>query len=258
MSDRSSNLGLPFLVAAQAQKHVVVNECLLKLDALIQLAAVSFTTTAQPANPADGALYILPSGKTGADWDGMANGALAYYRDGAWEEIAPLEGFSAYVKDADVALAFDGVTWRLVSGHLGALVRKTSSQTIATGTHTQLSFDSEVRDVGGFHSTSSNTSRLTVPAGVARVRVRANAAFAANGVGARSLRVLKNGASLPGVPFIRMINTGAGLAAAINVASGVLDVAPGDYFEASVFQDSGGDLNALADDATWFEIEAAG
>jgi hypothetical protein len=183
--------------------------------------------------------------------------ALAYYRDGAWEEITPREGFLAYVKDANVLRVYDGTAWRLAAGHIGALVTKSGDQAITTATHTLLTFETEVRDVGGLHSTSPNTRRLTVPEGVSRVRVSANAAFAANATGARSLRILKNGASLPGVPFIRMVNTGASLAAVINVASGVLDVTPGDYFEASVYQDSGGNLNVVADDATWFELQAA-
>lgn len=66
MSDTSTNLLLPFLAAAQAQKHVTVNEALLKLDALVQLAVVSATTSAEPGSPSDGQVYILPAGKTNA------------------------------------------------------------------------------------------------------------------------------------------------------------------------------------------------
>ena len=75
---QSTRLGLPYLAAAQAQKHITVNESLLRLDALVQLSARSATTTAQPASPSDGDIYILPSGKTGAAWGAMAAGALAY------------------------------------------------------------------------------------------------------------------------------------------------------------------------------------
>ena len=67
MSDQTTNLQLPFLTAAQAQKHVTVNESLLRLDALVQLTAVSATVTAQPGAPADGSVYIQPAGRTGAD-----------------------------------------------------------------------------------------------------------------------------------------------------------------------------------------------
>ena len=113
MSDTSPNLILPYLAAGQAQKHVTVNETIQRLDALVQLAVVSATTSAQPASPADGALYVLPAGKTGADWDTMGDGALAYYRDGAWEEIAPREGWLAYVKDSGELVRYAGAAWAL-------------------------------------------------------------------------------------------------------------------------------------------------
>lgn len=67
MSD-TTRLALPYLAAGQAQKHVTVNESLRRLDALVQLSAVSATTTAQPASPSDGDIYLLPTGKTGATW----------------------------------------------------------------------------------------------------------------------------------------------------------------------------------------------
>ncbi|MBL8551336.1 MAG: DUF2793 domain-containing protein [Hyphomonadaceae bacterium] len=111
MSDQSSNLGLPFLMPAQAQKHVTVNESLIRLDALVQLAVVSATTGAEPGGPTDGQCYILPSGKTGDAWGAMAEGAIAYYRDGAWEELSPREGWYAFVKDADSTLVHDGAAW---------------------------------------------------------------------------------------------------------------------------------------------------
>jgi hypothetical protein len=104
---------LPFLAVGQAQKHVTVNESLRRLDAIVQLSVVSATTAAQPASPADGAVYILPAGKTGADWSAFANGSLGYYRDGAWVEIVPREGWLAFVKDTDQLFAWAGSAWSL-------------------------------------------------------------------------------------------------------------------------------------------------
>jgi hypothetical protein len=107
----SARLQLPFLAAAQAQKHVTVNESLLRLDALVQLSALSATTAAQPASPADGDIYLLPAGKTGADWGAMANGALAYYRDGVWEELTPKPGWRCYVGDTQTLYARGVSAW---------------------------------------------------------------------------------------------------------------------------------------------------
>ncbi|MGD9982086.1 MAG: DUF2793 domain-containing protein [Hyphomonadaceae bacterium] len=111
MTDQTTNLHLPYLQSGQAQKHVTVNESLTLLDALVQLSAVSATTAEQPSTPADGAVYLLPPGKTGAAWGGMADGALAHHRAGAWSAIAPHEGFVCWVSDADKLLIYSGSAW---------------------------------------------------------------------------------------------------------------------------------------------------
>jgi hypothetical protein len=107
----STRLTLPYLAAGQAQKHVTVNETLLRLDALVQLSALSESLAAQPASPSDGDIYILPAGKSGDAWDAMAEGALAYYRDGAWEELTPRRGWRCFVEDAEALLAFTADGW---------------------------------------------------------------------------------------------------------------------------------------------------
>lgn len=115
MSSNSTNLALPYLQPAQAQKHITVNESLRRLDALVQLRAVSATIAAQPDSPADGDVYILPPGKTGSAWGSMANGALAYWRDGAWEQINPHQGWLAYIRDTDQLTIYDGIDWTQAS-----------------------------------------------------------------------------------------------------------------------------------------------
>lgn len=105
MSESSTRLGLPYLAAGQAQKHVTVNESLLRLDALTQLSARSASLAAQPSSPTDGDIYLLPAGKTGAAWGAMAEGALAYYRDGVWEELVPQPGWRCFVEDAEALYA---------------------------------------------------------------------------------------------------------------------------------------------------------
>jgi hypothetical protein len=120
MSDSSSNLTLPYLAPSQAQKHVTVNDALRRLDAVVQLCVVSATTSAQPASPVDGAVYILPAGKTGATWGAMANEALAYWRDGAWEQITPREGWVAFVRDTDQMRVYDGAAWTITAATWGA------------------------------------------------------------------------------------------------------------------------------------------
>ena len=46
----TTQLGLPLLQPAQAQKHVTVNEALVRLDGLTQLVLASATVTAPPVS----------------------------------------------------------------------------------------------------------------------------------------------------------------------------------------------------------------
>ena len=110
MSDSSPRLNLPYIAAAQAQKHVTVNQGLGLLDALVQCAAESRTVTTEP-QAQDGQLWILPPGKTGPSWGAMPDHALAHLADGAWEAIRPGEGWTAFVKDEGESVLFFGGAW---------------------------------------------------------------------------------------------------------------------------------------------------
>ena len=59
MSDITTNLLLPYILAAQAQKHVTHNDALRLLDGLVQLSVKGRDLTAPPASPAEGARYIV-------------------------------------------------------------------------------------------------------------------------------------------------------------------------------------------------------
>jgi hypothetical protein len=102
-------LGLPYLAAAQAQKHVTHNEALTLLDGLIHLAVASRAVAAPPVSPTDGVRYLLPANPSGA-WTGQA-GRIALFMDGAWRFINPREGFRLWVSDEDVLLSFNGTAW---------------------------------------------------------------------------------------------------------------------------------------------------
>lgn len=112
---QTTRLSLPLLASGQAQKHVTVNEALLRLDALAQLNVVSATVANQPGSPSDGDLYIVPAGKSGAAWGGMSNWALASYCDGAWLQITPRDGWRAWINDANALAVYVGGTWSVVA-----------------------------------------------------------------------------------------------------------------------------------------------
>ncbi len=109
--DASARLGLPYLAAGQLQKHVTLNEALTRLDALTQTAVVSRTVTAQPAAPADGALYILPSGATGGAWSGRPAGSLMRAEAGGWLAIDAPDGVLAVVLDSEEVMVRRGGLW---------------------------------------------------------------------------------------------------------------------------------------------------
>jgi hypothetical protein len=108
MSD-STFLGLPFLEAAQAQKHVTVNEALKRLDAMVQLCVLSAALATPPMSPAEGDRYIIAAGATDA-WDGR-DGEVALWCDGAWIHVAPQAGWRAYDAEADAFIWYDGAGW---------------------------------------------------------------------------------------------------------------------------------------------------
>jgi hypothetical protein len=107
--DATSNLNLPFIMAAQAQKHVTHNEALRALDALVQLMVLDKDLAAPPGSPAEGARYIVGSSPTGA-WSGQA-GRIAAYQDAAWAFYAPREGWAAWVADEDAIYVWSGSIW---------------------------------------------------------------------------------------------------------------------------------------------------
>ncbi|MBE7218621.1 MAG: DUF2793 domain-containing protein [Caulobacteraceae bacterium] len=119
--DATPRLGLPYLAAAQAQKHVTMNAALALLDGLVSSAAESRTLAAQPAAPADGSLYILPAAPTGADWAAAGAGALMRFEAGAWEALAAADGQIAYVRDEAKLVARHGGAWVDVANLIGAL-----------------------------------------------------------------------------------------------------------------------------------------
>jgi hypothetical protein len=105
----TANLRLPLVQAAQAQKHVTVNEALLRLDALSQLVIQSRTLAAPPSSPAGGAVYAVPAGALGA-WSGR-QGRLALWMNGGWEFTTPRAGWRGWIVDERTTALFDGNAW---------------------------------------------------------------------------------------------------------------------------------------------------
>lgn len=112
--DTTPNLRLPYLLAAQAQKHVTHNEALRMLDAIVQLAIADRDLAAPPPAPAEGANYIVAAGASDA-WTGH-DGEIAAWQDGAWAFLVPRAGWIGWIADEGRAVVFDGAGWIELAG----------------------------------------------------------------------------------------------------------------------------------------------
>lgn len=112
----TSRLKLPLLDAAQAQKHVTVNEALLLIDLLVGVIPVLDRTLGAPPAAVDGAVYILGGTGTGA-WAGFSANDLALKLDGGWRRVLPSQGMIAAVAaEGGVQLTWSGTAWIAVGG----------------------------------------------------------------------------------------------------------------------------------------------
>ncbi len=112
MSDITTHLLLPYILAAQAQKHVTHNEAVRLLDAIVQLSVLDRDLTAPPASSADGDRYIVASGGTGlwAGWDMN----VTTWVDGVWMRLVPRPGWLAWIADEATFFVWNGSAWQSV------------------------------------------------------------------------------------------------------------------------------------------------
>jgi len=109
---------LPLVQAAQAQKHVTVNEALARLDAVAQLRLASGAVTVPPVSVADGVAYGVPVGAVN-DWNGHT-GEVAVFANGGWVFVTPRFGWQGWVEDLNARAVFDGVDWRIQASVVSA------------------------------------------------------------------------------------------------------------------------------------------
>ena len=108
--DETTQLGLSLLQPAQAQKHVTMNEALMRIDALTQLVLQSRLTATPPAVVADGTAYGVPTGAVDA-WAGK-DGTVAFGSNGGWSFVAPKRGWRAFFLDEGMSGVHDGANWQ--------------------------------------------------------------------------------------------------------------------------------------------------
>ncbi len=105
----TGHLGLPYIDAAQSQKHVTHNDALRALDLIIHLSVLSRNMITPPSAPAADARYLVGIAATGA-FVGF-DGNVAAFQDGAWNFKAPQTGWRVYVEAESALLIYDGAAW---------------------------------------------------------------------------------------------------------------------------------------------------
>jgi len=154
--------------------------------------------------------------------------------------VASTAGYVLTVDSAETT----GLKWAAGgSAFKGVLVSNSAGQSISNNTTTTLNFDTETYDTDSFHSTSTNTSRLTVPSS-GYYFVFAKVRWAGNSSGYRYILFRKNGTTsyqdiLNYTPNASDFSQYFGLA---------LPASANDYFELRVTQNSGGSLELRGDD----------
>jgi hypothetical protein len=121
-----------------------------------------------------------------------------------------------------------------------------ADQTIANATATVVAFGagSESIDTDAFHDTSSNNTRITIPAGKGgKYLVIAAVSFVGNSAGTRELWVQKGASGR----VIQDTESTVGTTAQDLLAVGIVSLAEADYIQMYVEQNSGGTLNIDGD-----------
>lgn len=172
----TTNLGLPLMSAAQSQKHITHNDALLRLDAIVQLSAISAALTAPPGSPTAGDTYIIGSGATGA-WAGKDLN-VTYYSSGAWVFVVPREGWLSWNKATDTLLVWNGSAWIDFATAGGFVSSTTINNNTLPGRLTMLGLGGATADTT--NRLSANTPSVLFNRGTDNINVTLNKQAAAN------------------------------------------------------------------------------
>jgi hypothetical protein len=132
--------------------------------------------------------------------------------------------------------ATTGLKWGYVTNP-AAYLMNSGSLTISNATWTKVTFDEEQFDTSAFHSTATNTSRITIPAGLGgKYVLHANVKWANNATGPRIVRYRINNTTT----IVTQEKSSA--AEFSDQLSSVYELTAGDYVDLEVYQASGGNL----------------
>lgn len=144
--DVTANLRMPYILPAQAQKHVTHNEAIRMLDVIAQAGALDRDLTTPPPAPGEGDTYIVATSASG-DWIGHDH-SLAAWQDGAWAFYEPQTGWLVWIADENTLVVWDGAAWILASAGSGV-----TPSSLSDGSHDLVGVNGAIADA---------TNRLSV------------------------------------------------------------------------------------------------
>jgi hypothetical protein len=160
---------------------------------------------------------------------------------------------SSGTKDNTTFLRGDGEWTKRFRGALATMDNCTKAVDNAVNTVLN-NFCSEDYDTDSIHTTSGNAGRLTVPAGITRVRISGFVSFPADANGIREVYINKNGSSFAGRNITYIHTNSASQPTTIYLSTPIVTVVAGDYFDFTAYQDSGSTLTVSAI-TNWIAME---
>lgn len=157
---------------------------------------------------------------------------------------SPIKGMMCYVDSFNLPMLRYSSYWGFLPGTPVAYLYRSTAQSIATGVHTSVIYDSENFDLLGGHSTSVNPERYTPPV-PGNYYYTTGVVFDLNGTGVRALRVDKNAAVTFGPE--QLTQPAASFRTALLAQAFASMNGTTDYITSVVFQSSGSTVNLLAD-----------
>jgi hypothetical protein len=104
-------LKLPFISPGQAQKELLHNEALQRLDMLVAGSVEEPPRVSPPSQPQLGQCYLVGAGASD-DWAGFDD-CLAAYTEGGWRFVPGREGMAVYVRSLGMFAIYDATGWQV-------------------------------------------------------------------------------------------------------------------------------------------------
>jgi hypothetical protein len=203
--------------------------------------------------------------KGGASFPGSGYRSIANIAIGGSVKSGPLavsagDYFEIYKENSanqTFTAAFNFLSVEVLSPSLSyAFVNKTGTQVISASVQTALTWDQDVVNVGGgWHSASSNNTRLTVPSGVSRIRITAGTKANSSVAGDMYLFLKDRTGSSTFVGNGAQTYTGSTVDKGLNIVTAILPVTGGtDWFEVIQLNPN---ATTVGGDRCWATIEDA-